>query len=105
MGGAAGVVFTAGVVWAILRRYVQKPYRIRIKTKPEHALILGVLLAIGLTGFLTEGARIAYEGMPAFEKWSFIGYPLAQVFDNLSESALSTTPGTPGSSTCSSWPS
>ena len=91
VGDAAGVVFTAGVVWAILRRYVQKPYRIRIKTKPEHALILGVLLAIGLTGFLTEGARIAYEGMPAFEKWSFIGYPLAQVFDNLSESALSTT--------------
>ncbi|MFZ9512857.1 MAG: iron-sulfur protein, partial [Ilumatobacteraceae bacterium] len=50
VGDVAGVVFTGGVVWAILRRYVQRPYRIRIKTKPEHALILGVLLAIGVTG-------------------------------------------------------
>ncbi|NDG77011.1 MAG: iron-sulfur protein, partial [Acidimicrobiia bacterium] len=45
VGDVAGVVFTAGVVWAILRRYVQRPYRIRIKSKPEHAWILGVLLA------------------------------------------------------------
>ena len=54
VGDVAGVVFTGGVVWAILRRYVQRPYRIRIKTKPEHALILGVLLAIGVTGFGAE---------------------------------------------------
>ncbi len=91
VGDAAGIVFTGGVIWAIVRRYIQKPYRIRIKTKPEHAVILGVLLTIGVTGFLTEGARIAAEGMPAFEKWSFIGYPLAELFNNLSESALSTT--------------
>ncbi len=37
----AGLIFTVGVVWAIVRRYVQRPYRIRIKSKPEHALILG----------------------------------------------------------------
>ncbi len=90
VGDAAGVAFTAGVLWAIVRRYIQKPYRIRIKTKPEHALILGVLLAIALTGFLTEGARIALEGSPDFEKWSFIGYPLAQAFDVMSSGALST---------------
>ena len=90
VGDAAGVVFTAGVVWAIVRRYVQKPYRIRIKTKPEHALILGILLTLGVTGLLTEGARIAYDGMPSFEKWSFVGYPIALVFDGLSESTLST---------------
>ncbi|MFZ9716896.1 MAG: iron-sulfur protein, partial [Ilumatobacteraceae bacterium] len=59
VGDVAGVVFTGGVVWAILRRYVQRPYRIRIKTKPEHALILGVLLAIGVTGFGAEMFRIA----------------------------------------------
>ena len=28
---------SVGIVWAIVRRYVQRPYRIRIKTKPEHA--------------------------------------------------------------------
>ena len=41
VGDAAGVLFLVGVFWAIVRRYVQRPYRIRIKTKPEHAVILG----------------------------------------------------------------
>jgi len=83
-GATGGVVFLTGVTWAIVRRYIQRPYRIRIKTKPEHAVILGVLAAIGVTGFLAEGFRIADTGMPSFEKWSFIGYPLALVFENMS---------------------
>src|SRR5688572_8698453 len=29
-----GVMFVVGILWAIGRRYVQRPYRIRIKTKP-----------------------------------------------------------------------
>ena len=71
----AGVVFVVGIVWAIARRYVQRPYRIRIKTKPEDAVILGTFLVIGVTGFLTEALRIAAAGRPDFEKWSFVGYP------------------------------
>jgi hypothetical protein len=73
-------------VWAIVRRYVQRPYRIRIKSKPEHAIILGVFLVLGVTGFTTEMFRIALEGRPDFERWSFIGYPLAGLvedWDNL----------------------
>jgi len=70
-------------VWAIMRRYVQRPYRIRIKTKPEHALILGTFLAIGVTGFLTEMFRIAAMGRPAFEKWSVVGYPLSGLVKNV----------------------
>ncbi|NCZ89569.1 MAG: 4Fe-4S dicluster domain-containing protein, partial [Actinobacteria bacterium] len=94
VGDIAGVVFTGGVVWAIVRRYVQRPYRIRIKTKPEHALGLGVLLAIGVTGFGSEMFRIA-EGLSAgenldHEKWSVIGYPLAQLVDGISAGTLST---------------
>jgi Fe-S oxidoreductase/nitrate reductase gamma subunit len=83
VGDAAGLIFTAGVVWAIVRRYVQRPYRIRIKSKPEHAIILGTLLAIGVTGFLAEMFRIALDGRPDFEKWSFIGYPLSGLVENL----------------------
>ncbi len=79
---AAGLAYVIGVGWAIVRRYVQRPYRIRIKSKPEHALILGVMLSIGLTGFATEAFRIAIQGMPDFEKWSFIGYPLAKIFED-----------------------
>jgi len=90
MGDLGGVVFTTGVVWAIVRRYAVRPYRIRIKTKPEHALILGVFLAIGLTGFVAEGLRIAQMDRPSWEKWSFIGYPLSYLFRNMSANNLDT---------------
>ena len=79
----AGITFTLGVIWAIVRRYVQRPYRIRIKSKPEHAIILGIMLMIGLTGFATEVFRIALTpgGVPSFERWSLLGYPLAKSVD------------------------
>ena len=54
-GDAAGVAFLVGIVWAIVRRYVQRPYRIRIKTRPEDALILGMFLVLGVTGFVDRG--------------------------------------------------
>ena len=41
VGDAAGLALLVGVVWAIVRRYVFRPYRIRIKSKPEHVLGLG----------------------------------------------------------------
>ncbi len=77
VGDAAGVLFLVGVGWAVVRRYVQRPYRIRIKSKPEHAVILGTFLLLGVSGFLAEGFRIAAEGRPAFEEWSFVSYPLS----------------------------
>ena len=54
-GDLAGVIFLIGIGWAIVRRYVQRPYRIRIKTKPEDAVILATFAIIGVTGFLAEG--------------------------------------------------
>jgi len=92
VGDTAGLVFTLGVVWAIVRRYVQKPYRIRIKTKREHGIILGVLLAIGLSGFGAEMFRIAASAAGgkdmSFEKWSFVGYPLSRAVDGLAHGTL-----------------
>ena len=87
VGDAAGLALLVGVLWAFGRRYVQRPYRIRIKTKPEHLVILGTFLTLTVTGFMAEGYRIAEQGaetigagqLPAFEKWSFIGYPIALV--------------------------
>ena len=81
IGDLAGLCLFIGVMWAIIRRYVQRPYRIRIKSKPEHAVILGILLAIAVTGFGTEVWRIAETGMPSFEKWSFVSWPLANLID------------------------
>ena len=94
VGDLAGVVFTVGVLWAIVRRYVQRPYRIRIKTKPEHAAILGVLLGIGITGLGAEALRIAQSQAAGlnmdFEKWSIVGYPIAQTLKNVSAGSLET---------------
>jgi Fe-S oxidoreductase/nitrate reductase gamma subunit len=84
VGDLAGVVFIVGIVWAILRRYVQRPYRIRIKTKPEYAAILGTFFLIGASGFFAEAFRIAEIDRPSYEKWSFIGYPLSQLFNGMS---------------------
>ncbi len=84
IGDAAGAVFLTGIVWAIVRRYGPRPwrpYRIRIKSRPEHAVILGVFLAIAVTGFGAEAFRIAVDGLPDHERWSFIGYPLATLVD------------------------
>jgi Fe-S oxidoreductase/nitrate reductase gamma subunit len=89
-GDLAGLVFLTGIVWAIVRRYVQRPYRIRIKTKPEHAIILGVFLLISLSGFFAEAFRIAAINEPSYEKWSFIGYPLSKLFNGMSAQHLDT---------------
>jgi len=92
IGDLGGLVFTVGVLWAIVRRYIQQPYRIRIKTKAEHGVILGVLLALGLTGFGAEMFRIAASAAAGkdmgFEVWSFVGYPLSLTVDGMSLSAL-----------------
>ena len=92
VGDVAGVLFLVGVVWAILRRFGPRrfrPYRIRIKTKPEHAAGLVVFAAIGVTGFGAEAFRIAATAadrggdLPSAETWSIIGYPLAQAVDSI----------------------
>jgi Fe-S oxidoreductase/nitrate reductase gamma subunit len=92
IGDLGGLVFTVGVLWAIVRRYIQQPYRIRIKTKAEHGVILGVLLALGLTGFGAEMFRIAASAAAGkdmgFEVWSFVGYPLSLTVDGMSLGAL-----------------
>ena len=82
VGDLAGLAFVVGVVWAIVRRYVQRPYRIRMKSKPEHAVILGTFLAIGVTGFGAEMFRIALDGRPDFERWAFVGYPLSALVED-----------------------
>lgn len=44
--------------------------------------LVWLLLVIGITGFLLEAARIAHD-LPAFERWSVVGYGLALGFHGL----------------------
>jgi Fe-S oxidoreductase/nitrate reductase gamma subunit len=76
------IVFLVGLLWATLRRYIAKPWRVRSKTRPEDGVILILLALVGLTGLAVEAARIAVDGRPDFETWSFVGYPLASLFEN-----------------------
>ena len=71
------LVFIGGLAWAAFRRYVQRPWRIRSKTRPEDAWILGLLGVIAVTGLAVEAARIAVEARPDEEVWSFAGYLLS----------------------------
>ncbi len=73
----ASLVYLGGLGLLILNRYVIRPPRLRTKTKPEDAIVLGLLVLIGLTGLATEAARISLVGRPDFEIWSFLGYPLS----------------------------
>ncbi len=83
-----GVIFITGILWALVRRYIQRPYRIRIKTKPEDLVILGTFLVIGVTGFVVEGLRIAVAGRPSFEEFSIVGWPLSSLFDGWSTETI-----------------
>ena len=77
----AGIVYLGGLALAVAGRYLMPTWRIRSKTRPEDALILTLLALIGVTGLLTEAARISLVGRPDFEVWSFVGYPLSALID------------------------
>ena len=90
VGDVAGVALLAGLVWAVVRRYGRRHFRLRTKTRPEDAVVLGTFLVIAVTGPLVEGLRIALDGRPAFERWSVVGWPVSALFDGLGAGALST---------------
>ncbi|MDH3307756.1 MAG: heterodisulfide reductase-related iron-sulfur binding cluster [Acidimicrobiia bacterium] len=84
----AAIVFLGGLLWAFVRRYGQRPWRLRSKTKPEDGWILATLAAIGVTGLATEAARIAVDGRPSFEVASFVGYPLSSLIPDASAAGI-----------------
>jgi Fe-S oxidoreductase len=73
----AGLAFLAGVAWTAWRRLGGRVPR--LERSGLALVILGLLGAIGATGFLLEAARIAATD-PPHEAWSFVGWTLAHVF-------------------------
>ena len=69
-----GMAFIAGLLIFLVRRLKRDSSRL-LKQWWVGSLVL-LLLLIALTGFLVEGARIAWK-MPNFEKWSVVGYTIA----------------------------
>ena len=75
----ASLIYLYGIAWALFRRIFGTEYRIKVKTKMDDYLTLGLLAFMGITGLTTEAGRIIVEGFPEYEKWSFVGYFIAEV--------------------------
>jgi Fe-S oxidoreductase/nitrate reductase gamma subunit len=65
-----GIILIAGLLMALIRRYVIRAPR--LDNRPQDLWILVLVLAAVLTGFLVEGARLAVN-MPEWEAYSFVG--------------------------------
>ena len=72
----AGLAFLTGVGWTAWRRLGGRVPR--LERSSTALVVLGLLGAIGITGFLLEAARIAVTD-PPFEVWSFVGWTIARV--------------------------
>lgn len=79
-----GLMITAGLLWALFRRYVQRVKR--LERRPEDLLLPVWLLIIAFTGFMVEGARLSSQ-QPAFASWSFVGSWMSNLWTD-SEGAM-----------------
>ena len=83
----ATIAYLTGLFWALVRRLRGAEYRIQTKTTSDDYLTLSLLIFIGISGITTEAGRIALEGFPDYERWSFIGYAFADLI-NLTNPSL-----------------
>jgi Fe-S oxidoreductase/nitrate reductase gamma subunit len=88
-----GLAFLAGLAVMMARRWGARPPALDY-TRPDRepqaysrrgylrddALFVWLLLALGVTGYVVEGARIAAD-RPPFETWSLVGWQLANALD------------------------
>ncbi|HKI50522.1 MAG TPA: heterodisulfide reductase-related iron-sulfur binding cluster [Geothermobacteraceae bacterium] len=83
----AGLVAIVMLFGLLVRRYLVRPEG--LPTAWDNALMQGLLLAILVTGFVVEGARIAVTelGTP-LAAWSPVGLVLAKAMAGLSEASL-----------------
>ena len=73
---------------AMIRRYGSKPDR--LDNQRDDAIALIWILAVLVTGFLVEAARLAFNS-PAYEAWSFVGWVLSGLFVGLSPDGIKVT--------------
>lgn len=81
-----GLAFVAGCLYFLIRRYTHRPPSVGHRS--SDAWVLGSLLVIGLTGYLMEGLRIAWQkptGIAAH--CSPVGWFLSSLFSNWSDAS------------------
>jgi hypothetical protein len=88
-----GLLFLIGLLMAVYRRYGQKLPKFR-RNLSDDAIVLGVLLFLGVTGFLLQALRLAATQDPA-APIHWVSYPIALALGGVSPSVPS-----PGGHTC-----
>ncbi|MDP6424038.1 MAG: 4Fe-4S dicluster domain-containing protein, partial [Planctomycetota bacterium] len=95
-----GIVFIVGLLMMIWRRAVMRPRALDYARSDDHGgnydrsgfvtddmIFVWLLLVIAITGYLVEGLRIS-QTMPAFEKWSPVGWAFASLVKGLGSGFL-----------------
>ncbi len=72
-----GLMFLTGIMWALIRRYIQRVPR--LERRWEDALVPAWLLLVALSGFMVEGLRLASQH-PLWGAWSFVGWWMGGLF-------------------------
>jgi Fe-S oxidoreductase/nitrate reductase gamma subunit len=72
-----GIMLLAGILWAIIRRYIQRVPR--LERRLEDALVPAWLLLVALSGFIVEALRFASQ-QPQWGDWSFGGWWMGSLF-------------------------
>ena len=83
----AGLAAIVGIVMALIRRYGVRPER--LDNQRDDIIALLWILVVLVTGFLVEGARIAYD-RPAYEVVSFVGWVTSSLFLGASKEGVRT---------------
>ena len=81
----AGLMLLSGIIWALIRRYLQRV--LRLERRLEDALVPLWLLLIVLSGFILEGLRLS-SLQPAWAAWSFVGCWVGGFFSPASAEAF-----------------
>jgi len=72
-----GFLLLLGILWALIRRYIQRVPR--LERRWEDALVPAWLLLVGLSGFMVEAVRLAFQ-QPPWGEWSFLGNWIGSLF-------------------------
>jgi Fe-S oxidoreductase/nitrate reductase gamma subunit len=81
-----GLVFIIGLLMAAYRRYGQHLPKFR-RSLSDDAIVLGLLLFLGITGFLLEALRLSATHDP-YAPIHWVAYPLTLVFNGADPSIL-----------------
>ena len=73
----AGLMLTAGLMWAAIRRYVQRISR--LENRLEDLIILLWLFTVVVSGFMVEALRLSVQ-RPEWGAYSFGGYFISLLF-------------------------